>query len=314
MSNKLDFEAVKELLKPAKTVLILLPGQVNVDKVAGGLALTLSLKKMGLAVTIGCPAPMTVAFNRLFGVNQITNKIGNRNLVVSFDYVKEAIEKVSYNIEDGKFNLVVEPKAGQPPLDSNKVGYSYTGADADAVFICGAVSLDDLGNLVHEEKALFEQAPLVNLAVQPASQQFAKINLVDPDIGSVSALITELFQSLELPIDADIASNLLAGIEAVTQRLTSAQVSGDVLRLAAWLLDQQAKRNLLKPALVRPAAVPLASVVRPPVAGQSAPASVQAQAALAVQPQAADQSGTEAPPQPKPDWYQPKIYKGNTQV
>ncbi|MBU0618938.1 hypothetical protein KKD62_01755 [Patescibacteria group bacterium] len=307
MNNNIDFEPVKEILKAAKTVLILLPQQLSIDKVASALSLALALKKMELAVTVGCPAPMTVVFNRLFGVNQITNKIGNRNLVVSFDYIKEAIEKVSYNIEAGKFNLVVEPKTGQPPLDSEKVGYSYTGADADAIFVCGAVSLDDLGNFATEEKDLFEQASIVSLAVQPASQPFAKINLVDPNASSVSELMVKLFQALELPIDGDMASNLLAGIEAATQKLTSTQTTGETLRLAAWLLDKQAKRNLLAAPMIRPGTVPFAPVARP-APSQMAPVIQSAQPIQAQPIQSAPA------PQPTPDWYQPKIYKGNTQA
>lgn len=288
-SPSLDLQNLPDQLAKAKTVLILLPSTPATDAVAAGLALYLSLKEKKINhLTIASPTPMTVGLNRLFAVDKITTSIGNRNLVISFDYVKDAIEKVSYNIENQKFNLVIEPKPGFPPLDPQKVSYSYSGADADLLFVIGARRLTDLGNFYQEEKQLFEKKPLINIAPFKDAEPFGQLNLTDPAFSSCSELVARLLFQLQFPINPDIATNLLAGIESATARLSSPQVTAQTLRLVADLLEKGGKRNHL-------AAPPLKPLSSPP------PSSLSSQPQPSPQP-------------PSPDWYQPKIYKGDTQV
>lgn len=300
MNSSFDLEPVKEALKNSKSVLILIAQQPQIDEAAGALALFLALQKMGLSCLIACPTTMTVVFNRLFGVNKITDKIGSRNLVVSFDYVKDAIEKVSYNIENAKFNLVIEPKSGSPALDHKKVTYSYAGADADLVFICGAQQLADLGVFALSEKKLFKEKPVVNISHKQTTDHFGKMNLTNPEAASFSEVMTDLFQELELPIDQDIATNLMAGIEAGSLNFSSNKTNAKTLRAAAFLLDKGAKKNYLR-VLTRPAVSPASIGLTPAI--QPSP----------VQNQTVGQSQVSKPAQPSPDWYQPKVYKGNTQ-
>ena len=90
------------LVDSASSVLILLPNKPYFDQVAAGLSLYLSLSDKK-EVTISCPSPMMVGFNRLVGVNKIVAEIGNKNLTIRFaGYDADSIEKVSYDIENGE--------------------------------------------------------------------------------------------------------------------------------------------------------------------------------------------------------------------
>jgi len=290
-----QIESLKDLLRQSRSVLILIPQNPKPDQVASALALYLSLEKLELKPTIACPSQMTVIFNRLFGVDKITDKIGSRNLIISFDYVKDSIEKVSYNIEEGKFNLVIEPKEEAPVLDPKKVNYDYSGAEADLVIVCGAKSLADLGEWKDKESQLLTKKPVVNLTTE-ATENFGQVNLVQP-AAALSELTTHLFKKLELPINPDMATNLLAGLETATAKFSQPQVGADTFRAAAWLLDQGAKQGYLSQ-LPRP--------------GMNSINSLLAQKkSLSTQPSLAAQAEPEA--KPSPDWLQPKVYKGNTQ-
>jgi len=149
---------LKKSFDQAKTILILVVDNPKLDHLASALGLYLALSKSDKKVSVACPTPMRVEFNRLVGVDKVRSNIGSRDLVVSFPYEKDSIEKVSYNVDDAKFNLVIQPKTGFPNLDSDKVSYSYSGAEADLVFIIGAPKLDSLGPFYHNEKKLFETA------------------------------------------------------------------------------------------------------------------------------------------------------------
>ena len=149
-----DIQFIQEPLSQAKTIVIAMGVNANYDVVASALSLYLSLKNAGKSVYIVCSAPMRVEFSYLVGVDEVREKLGNKSLMISFDYDENAVEKVSYSIsEDGKkFQLLVSPKTGGRPLDPSTVQYSGSGAEADLLFLFGATSFEDLGVLYEADK------------------------------------------------------------------------------------------------------------------------------------------------------------------
>lgn len=248
MAKTYNIEPVKQALISAKQILILLPQNPSVDSVAAALALHLALSKKGLSVSIGCPSQMTVQFNRLFGVDKIKPRIGNQNLVISFSYPEDSLEKVAYDKDPAnqKFHLTIEPKAGMQPLDVSQVEYSYTGSSADAIFVIGARTLEDLGELYKSEKALLDNKSktLVNLSSLDKNSQFGTVNIYDPTASGASEIMAAVIKGLELPLEPDMATNLLAGIEAATQNLSQAR-SADTFEAVTELMRMGGQRNHL---------------------------------------------------------------------
>jgi len=288
MKDYYDFTPVEEALTSARTLTIVLPVSLNQDKVASALALYLSLKKAGKEVNLACSRPMIVEYSSLVGVDKIKNKLGGRNLMVSFDYQEDSIEKVSYNIENNKFNLVIQPKEGYPPLSAEKVEYSYFGEQADLIFIIGASSFEELGEIYGNNKSFFEQGNTINMNFNPSTQSFAKINLVNPQVASFGEFITFLISTLKLPIDEDIASNLLQGIERATNNFSLMKSSPMTYEAVAFCLRAGGRKPLrdFKTTESKP---PFTKVL------ESKEEKVEKT-------------------KPSPDWYKPKIYKGNTKI
>ncbi len=285
MKNFYDFTPVEEAFTPAQTFAIVLPTNLNTDKVAAALALFLSLKKAGKQVNIVCSAPMIVEYSSLIGVDKIGHKFGGRNLMVSFDYQEDSIEKVSYHIENNKFNLVIQPKEGFPPLSTQKINYSYFGSQADVVLTVGAASWENLGNLYNENKNLFEKSQSINLDINSHNSQFAKINLVYPQMASLSELVTLMLSSLNLPLDEDIASNLLLGIKKVTFDFSLNNSSPSTFEAVALCLRTGARKPFHE--------------TRPERKTDF---------------KRTKKTNEVSSHQPAPDWYKPKIYKGDTKV
>jgi nanoRNase/pAp phosphatase (c-di-AMP/oligoRNAs hydrolase) len=241
--NELTGE-VKKALENAKSIFIFLPQNANLDATAASLALFLSLKGSGKNVLIGSPSQMRVEFSRLVGIDKITDKVGNRNLILSFDYKEESIEKVSYNVEGEKFNLVIQPRSGFPPLNQENVKFSYEGIDAQLIFIIGAQKLESLGSLYEKDRQAFTQATVVNIDRSPSNTKFGQINILDSKSGSISELIYSLIKNLSLSVNADTAGNLLRGIEAQTQNFQAPFASVETFETAAELMRAGAKRSL----------------------------------------------------------------------
>lgn len=298
MPKTYNTEPVKQALSTAKQVLILLPQNPDLDSVAAGLALFLSLAKRGASISIGCPTPMTVGFNRLFGIDKIKGRIGNQNLVISFNYPEDSLEKVSYDKDPAnqKFNLTIEPKAGMQPLDVSGVEYSYTGSNADVIFVIGARQLEDLGELYKSEKKLLDDKTklLVNLSSLDRNSQFGSVNLYDPTASGASEIVFAVLAALELPLETDMATNLLAGIEAKTNNFATA--TADTFDIVAQLMRLGAKKSQMTRPLnpfVRPATNPWTLPVSP---SQGGPTTVN--------------PVIQATP---PDWLKPKVLTSSSQ-
>lgn len=321
MEDQLNITSFQDSIAKAKNILVLLPANPTLDKAAAALSLFLSLKKQNKQVLVACSTPMTVGFNRLFSIDKITDKIGNRNLIISFDYLKDAIEKVSYNIENDKFNLVVEPRPGAQPLKTDKVNYSYAGTEADLIIVIGASRLEDLDSLYINEKKTFEKAQIVNLDYKRTNMRFGQLNLLDNKAASCSEIVADLLKRVNLPVDQDIATNILAGIEANTSNYQSPETSAKTFAAAAWCLENGAKKgyiNFNRPTFPTPAFLnptPQATQSFPSIVNNvpSVPAPSPVTYSSPAMPfQTPVQTNTQT--QPPPDWFKPKIFKSNSVI
>lgn len=292
-----DFSPVKRALSSARSVLVALPQLPDDDKLAGGLALFLACKKAGRETTVVCQKEMTVGFSFLVGVDQVKKEPPGKNLQISFDYVEEAIEKVSYNIEGGKFNLVIQPRQGVAPLPSNKVAYSYSGGQADLIFVIGSHSLAHLGQVYDKNKEVFGKEKIVNLDNGEGNAQFGKINLVNPKAACCSELVGKLLTSLELPLDVDIASNLFFGLKKATNNFSSPRVGADTFEVAAFCLRAGARKSVSPPPAKREKKLGL----------EPMPTEVSAS-------RLPEPAISQPQPGPSPDWFEPKIYQGSSRV
>lgn len=311
MRKQFDLTPLQEALGSAGQIMIAVSQKPNLDSLAAALALSLSLQKGGKVVSLVCAEPMTVRFGNLVGVDKVTTQPSGRNLLITFDYPLEQIEKVSYNDEGGKLNLVVQPKEGASAISPKQARFSQTGAGADLIFVVGASRLEHLGETYQKSRELFEKKQLVNIDHRTGNESFGKINLVDPGAAAVSELIVYLLRDLGLPVDEDISSNLYNGIEAATNRFTSPQVGAATFEAAALCLRAGARRR-------QPKAQPAPPVEAGPrrVKDEGKPKEEKG----ALEPMPAEVSAQKAPEEKveeegedvPEDWKEPKIYKGST--
>jgi len=273
MEKVTSLTQLQQFLNTSKTIFILLPQHLILDNVAAAVSLSLSLEKAGKKASVFCSYPMTVEFSFLVGIDKVKNQLEGKNLVISFDYIEDSVDKVSYNIENNKFNLVIQSKEGYPPLSSQKVQYSYAGANADLFLVIGADSLKDVGEIYFSNQKALDEGKVVNLEV------------ADFQASCYCELVANLIAQLGLPVDEDIATNLLAGLEKETVGFSPEKCGPAAFEAAAFCLKAGGHRPVGR--------IPQNSVKK--VVDEKKSQEVKKE---------------ELPP----DWLAPKIYKGNTLV
>lgn len=243
MDYQTEITKVKDILAKVKDVLIVTHENPNDDSVGASLALYLGLISLGKKVTIACPDSLTVGLSSYIGVNKITADLATKkNFIISLDYVDGSIEKVSYNIEGDKFNLVVEPRAGYDTFSSDKVHYSYASGNADCIIAVDTIHLGGLRKLYEGNKDLFAGKPLVNVDRHPNNAQYGSINLVDVAASTTAEVVARTLSLLGVKLTVDIATNLLNAVYGGTNNFTAPNVSAGAFDVASVAIKAGGKR------------------------------------------------------------------------
>jgi hypothetical protein len=278
------------LIESASSILILLPSKPYLDQVAAALALYLALKNKK-ETSISCSSPMIVEFNRLIGVNKISSDLGNKNLTIKFnDYPAENVERVSADIENGKFYLTVIPKPGLISPKKEQVQLSFSGVAADLVILVGGANETHFPVICSAD---LSGAKLVHIGTKALESTKEILSLAKP-ASSVSEIVATLINQSGLVLDNDIASNLLAGIEEGSREFKGQDVTAETFEIVAQLLKAGGRRYLKE-----------VSPKGPLFAGSAPKDNLFVQAAEPKPVQKDDQK-------PPKSWLEPKIYKGTS--
>ncbi len=226
-----QIDTLKASLATANSVLLVVP-QMNGDTISAALAMGLSLKKAGKSVQIYCPTTPDANYSRLLtGLDMVTTSLGSSDLTITLDYPLEQIEKVSYNDNGGKLNLVVEVKPNAPKVENNQIN------------VAGQSSLADLCIMFGDETPLAEKAAIVNTGTwilitnrydKAMPKSWAKSIIYDPD-APFTEIMPFLIPMAGIDLTGDACRNLLLGLRAATQNF-GVNVSPETFEAGAVLL------------------------------------------------------------------------------
>lgn len=288
---------LKSVIDQTKSILILLPTKPYFDQVAAGLSLYLAVRGEK-EVAVVSNSPMTVEFNRLVGVNKISQNLGNKNLIISFsNYEANNIEKVSYDLDNGEFRLTIIPKQGVSAPQKDQIEITHSGVSADTIILVGGTNESHFPALSSKELV---NARIVHVGSRTLTLPAGK-NIISlaKSASSASEVCASLLKESGYKIDSDIATNLVMGIEEGSNKFSSNEVTAETFQVFAELMkaggqrmgNVRAQRAHVPSGVIpqRPARQPVQKVIQP----------------VREKPQVE----TKREDTPK-DWLEPKIYKG----
>jgi len=242
-----DLTIIKTELDKANDILVLLPQNPGPDSIASALALAISLDASDKKPVIACATPIDFSQYPLKQHDWITQKVGNKNLVISLKIDnRDCVDKVSYNLDETEkvFNLVISPKKGAAPLNHEAVSFSLAGARADYIIVVGASNFNDLGSLYTAEPNLF--ADVTTLAINRLEPTpFATHHLSQPESSTLAEYMSQIIDLLGLSWSPDAATNLLAAIDVATEKLQLSSTSAATFETVAKLIRSGAIRIML---------------------------------------------------------------------
>jgi hypothetical protein len=272
---------LKNQLASAKRVLIALPAQTTIDKVAAALTLMLTLKASGKETVTLTTDTLKVSHTNLFGIGEIKSTLpqsSSGNFIVTLEGVVDtttntvpALEKLDWYPEGKNLNLVFHTTQGQK-FEPFNLTHKYEGGNSfDLIFVIGASSLNDLGEIYSQNNALFTGKIIINLDNSPTNTNFGTINILDQQARTISEMIFQVLQGLGLSLDADSATNLVSGIYDATQNLTvnpkpdTFMALGGLMQLGGKMPQAQSQPAHPQPVISSPSAAPVTAQSETPV-------------------------------------------------
>ena len=239
MLNDSQLTQLQNLTDSAGSHLVLYKHNAPASVLASAGGWYLALKEKGVDVRL---AALKKPKNKnLIGLKSTETDLGKQNLTISFDYNEEAVDKISYHIGETtkKFYLTIKPQKGHPPLNANTVEFSYTGFEAEIIYLFGIDKLEELDKLYFGYEEKFQETPLVAFHTQ--TPNYGTIKIV-ADQADLSQKVFSLLTRLVWPITPDAATDLLYGIESATDGLRSPTVTAETFEVVARLMKLGARR------------------------------------------------------------------------
>lgn len=242
-------QQTSEAVRQAETILIATAQHPSVDQATAVMALALVLRKFGKKVSavMSDSVPNSLDFLANDMIDKSLN--GSREFIVKLDLSHGAEpDNVKYTVSDGKLNLHVTPfKGGWTAAD---VTFAHGVPRFDVAIVLGVPTKARLDRVFSDNAGLFDSMPVVNIDFHRSNESYGAVNLIEPTASSLSEILVALAESLQNGlIDEQIATILLTGIMASTDRFTASHTTSKSLTVAAQLMAAGAKQPMIVKAL-----------------------------------------------------------------
>jgi hypothetical protein len=256
---------ITEKLKSANSILVTVSRNPSVDQLSSLIGLTLVLNKLGkhTAAVFSGQVPSTIEFLKPGEtIEKTTDSL--RDFIISLDRAKA--DKLRYKVEDNVVRIFLTPY--KTSITQDDLSFSQGDFNVDAVVALGVLKQEDLDAAITAHGRILHDASVITINTLPGGE-LGSINWTDQQASSLGELVTELTVMLGPDlIDGQIATALLTGIVAETNRFSNQKTNSQTMNVSATLMAAGANQQLVATQLEitsNTSAVPVPSAPEPPV-------------------------------------------------
>lgn len=250
---------VIEKIKSSTNILVTVSNNPSVDALSAALALTLSLdklKKYATAVYSGATPPAISFLEPEKTFEENTDSL--RDFIIALN--KEKADHLRFKPEGDLVKIYITPY--RTKISPEDLEFSQGDFNVELVIALGVdvqehldAALDGHGNILHD-------ASVVTMTVGDQVSSLGGIDWHDAQSTSLSEMVGGLVDGLKEDdktplIDAPIATALLTGIVAQTERFSNALTTSHVMTMAAQLMAAGADQQLVATKLQEGEATPV---------------------------------------------------------
>lgn len=231
-----------EKLKSANNILVTVSRNPSVDQLAACIGLTLMLNKLGkhAAAIFSGQVPSTLEFLQPEETLE-KNTDSLRDFIIALD--KSKADKLRYKVEDNVVRIFITPY--RTSINQDDLEFSQGDFNVDVVVALGVRQQEDLDNAITMHGRILHDAVVASVNTTPDGG-LGSISWHDAQASSLSELVTELAQAVgDDLLDSQIATALLTGIVAATDRFSNDKTTSQTMNASAKLMAAGANQQLV---------------------------------------------------------------------
>ncbi|HUD11273.1 MAG TPA: DHH family phosphoesterase [Candidatus Saccharimonadia bacterium] len=245
-------QQTSEAIRQAESIVIMTGQHPSVDQVSAVIGLCAILRKFGKKVSPVISDNLPQSVQLLDAGNVESNLGGLRDFILKLDVGRAEVDKLRYEVSDGKLNIYISPFKGSFAPSDVTFDYGQPNISYDLAIVLGVPTRARIDRAYERNQALFEKIPIVNLDFHRSNENYGAVNLIEPNASSLCEMLVALAESLQGGIiDAEIATALLMGIVASTDRFTASHTTSKSLTVAAQMMAAGARQQAVVKALYR---------------------------------------------------------------
>jgi hypothetical protein len=246
-----------EKLKAATYVLVTVSRDPSVDQLAALIGLTLLLNKAGkhAAAVYSGETPSTLQFLKPEDtIEKTTDSL--RDFIIALD--KSKADKLRYKVEDDVVRIFITPY--KTSISERDLEFSQGDFNVDVVVALGVTKQEDLDEAIISHGRILHDATVATVNIS-AEGDLGSIHWQNRQASSLSEMMTELARLMGSDlIDNQIATALLTGIVAETERFSNEKTTAAVMSASAVLMAAGANQQLVATELAPPEVVAVADL------------------------------------------------------
>jgi nanoRNase/pAp phosphatase (c-di-AMP/oligoRNAs hydrolase) len=258
-------QQVVEKIKEASKILVTVSDSPSVDALSAALGLTLLFdkqEKYATAIFSGEVPPAISFLQPEKTFDATTDSL--RDFIIALD--KEKADHLRYKVEGDSVKIFITPY--KTTISQEDLDFSQGDYNVELVIALGVENQDHLDRALEDHGQILHDATVITVSAGDQSSNLGGIDWHDANASSLSEMVAGLAEALKEDkkkplIDAQIATALLTGVVAQTDRFSNEHTTSKVMTVAAQLMSAGADQQLIATELEAPAPEPEPVVEQP---------------------------------------------------
>lgn len=243
-----DVKAKQEIvdkINASTNVLVSVSNSPSVDALSAAIGLTLLLNKIGKHTTaiFSGTVPAAIAFlNPQKTFEASTDSL--RDFIIALD--KEKADHLRYKVEGDMVKIFITPY--RTTISNEDLEFSQGDYNVELVLALGVENQSHLDGALEAHGSILHDATVATISAGQQTSSLGSIDWRDDAASSLGEMLVDLADALksDVPLmDDQIATALLTGIVAETDRFSNVKTSSKVMTIAAKLMAAGADQQLI---------------------------------------------------------------------
>ena len=245
MASQSQKQQIIQSIKDVTNILVTVSADPSVDELSAALGLTIFLNKLGKHATavFSGKIPPAISFLEPDETFEATAD-SLRDFIIALD--KEKADHLRYKVVDDAVKIFITPY--RATITEADLEFSQGDYNIELVLALNVESQDHLDKALTAHGKILHDAVVSTVTAGTVRSSLGTVDWHDDKASGVSEMLVDLIDELRTPkvtMDEQIATALLTGVVAATERFSNNLTSSRVMTLAAELMAVGANQQLI---------------------------------------------------------------------